>query len=115
MSSILGTYIKTSKHGQQLRFVHTGYAPYRKENFQGYVTNMAYLGDTPVWMTISPNKLRSKGWKLVPNAMLSLEEEMLADITSLNNMANSGTHVIQIGEVAKMIGRYAIILQESKL
>lgn len=98
--------------GRKLKFMHLSNIepnPYRRSTlFRGVLVD-EYLHTQEVNM--NPAKMTSRGWKKVPEPMLTLKEQMLSDVTELNNQIESGSHVMRIGEVIQMIGKYASIIE----
>lgn len=116
MNNIINVYERKGKHNDTQRFLHLRTLTHPRKDLPD---NVVYSGkfvdeyfrshDT----TMSHRKMVSKGWKLVKDPVLNMQDRLLADVTHLNDMMSSGQHVIRIAEVASMLGEYALLLQES--
>lgn len=101
--------------GRKLKFMHlSDVAPNR------YNRNLLFRGvlvDENLHtqqVDMNPSKMTSRGWKKVPEPLLSLKEQMLSDVTELNKQIASGSHVVRIGEVIQMIAKYAGLVELSE-
>ncbi|CAL9971982.1 hypothetical protein VPHD148_0159 [Vibrio phage D148] len=104
---MIDAYQKTS-NGRTIRFLHLATSDssqrYSEGLFQGVLVDENLHTQK---VNMNPTKMVSRGWKKVPEPMLTLKEQMLSDVTELNRQIASGTHVMRVGEVVEMIGKYA--------
>lgn len=61
--------------------------------------------------SFNPRKMISKGWRKVTNPILSLQEQMLADITQLVEFKDDGGEIVSVDRVIGMINNYAKLMQ----
>lgn len=113
---MINVYLNKSKarQGVPLRFIHMSTSKLhggRDEIFNGILVD-EYTHTQRVNM--NPSKMISRGWLKAPEPMLTLKEQMLADVTNLNRATASGSHVLPIAAVTEMIGKYAELLQLSE-